>query len=31
VVEALEARGYDATNVDGGTNEWIAAGYPVEA
>jgi rhodanese-related sulfurtransferase len=30
VVEALTARGYDATNVDGGTNEWIAAGYPVE-
>ncbi|GAA5088931.1 rhodanese-like domain-containing protein [Microbacterium yannicii] len=31
VVEALEARGYDATNVDGGTNEWIAAGFPVDA
>ncbi len=31
VVEALEARGYEATNVDGGTNEWIAAGYPVES
>ncbi|WP_194396449.1 rhodanese-like domain-containing protein [Microbacterium atlanticum] len=30
VVEALEARGYDATNVDGGTNDWIASGYPVE-
>ncbi len=30
VVAALEARGYDATNVDGGTNGWIAAGYPVE-
>lgn len=30
VVEALTARGYDATNVDGGTDEWIAAGYPVE-
>ncbi|KAA9133812.1 rhodanese-like domain-containing protein [Microbacterium caowuchunii] len=30
VVEALEARGYDATNVDGGTGEWIASGYPVE-
>ncbi|WP_019182076.1 rhodanese-like domain-containing protein [Microbacterium yannicii] len=30
VVEALAARGYDATNVDGGTDEWIAAGYPVE-
>ena len=26
VVEALEARGYDATNVDGGTDEWIAPG-----
>jgi len=31
VAQALEARGYDATNVDGGTGEWIAAGYPVEA
>ena len=30
VAEALEARGYDVTNVDGGTNGWIAAGYPVE-
>lgn len=30
VVQALEARGYDATNVDGGTNEWIAQGFPVE-
>lgn len=30
VVEALEARGYDATNVEGGTGEWIAAGYDVE-
>ena len=30
VVQALAARGYDATNVDGGTGEWIAAGYPVE-
>ena len=30
VVEALEARGYDATNVDGGTNDWIASGFPVE-
>ncbi len=30
VVEALTARGYDATNVDGGTNEWIASGYPVD-
>ena len=30
VVEALQPRGYDATNVDGGTDEWIAAGFPVE-
>lgn len=30
VVKALEARGYDATNVEGGTGEWIAAGLPVE-
>lgn len=30
VVEALEARGYEATNVAGGTGEWIAAGYPTE-
>lgn len=30
VVAALEARGYDATNVDGGTQDWIEAGYPVE-
>ena len=30
VVEALEPRGYDVTNVDGGTGEWIAAGYPLE-
>ncbi len=30
VVQALESRGYDVTNVDGGTDEWIAAGYPVE-
>lgn len=30
VVEALTARGYDATNVEGGTGEWIAAGYDVE-
>lgn len=27
--QALEARGYDATNVDGGTGEWIAQGYDV--
>ncbi len=30
VAEALEARGFDVTNVDGGTNGWIAAGFPVE-
>lgn len=30
VVEALEARGYDANNVEGGTRGWIEAGYPVE-
>lgn len=30
VVQALESRGYDVTNVDGGTGDWIAAGYPVE-
>lgn len=31
VVQALEARGYDATNVDGGTDDWRAAGFPLEA
>jgi rhodanese-related sulfurtransferase len=31
VVKALAARGHDATNVDGGTDGWIAAGYPVES
>lgn len=31
VVEALTARGHDATNVEGGTGEWIQAGFPVEA
>jgi rhodanese-related sulfurtransferase len=30
VAEALEARGYAVTNVEGGTNGWIEAGYPVE-
>ena len=30
VVDALSARGYDVTNVDGGTGEWVAAGFPVE-
>jgi rhodanese-related sulfurtransferase len=26
----LVSRGVDAVNVDGGTREWVAAGYPVE-
>lgn len=30
VVEALEARGYDATNVEGGTSEWVAQGRELE-
>lgn len=30
VVEALEARGFDATNIEGGMSDWVAAGYPVE-
>lgn len=30
VVEALEARGYDVTNVEGGTGEWVAQGREVE-
>lgn len=30
VVSALEARGHDATNVEGGTGEWAAAGFPIE-
>jgi rhodanese-related sulfurtransferase len=30
VVQALVELGFDATNVDGGTDAWIAAGYPVE-
>jgi len=29
-VQALEARGYDATNVEGGTGDWIAQGRLVE-
>lgn len=29
VVEALESRGYDVTNVDGGTGEWIAQGREI--
>ncbi|MBA8815311.1 rhodanese-related sulfurtransferase [Microbacterium halimionae] len=31
VVEALEARGYDVTNIDGGTSDWVAAGFPLES
>ncbi|MFG6475308.1 rhodanese-like domain-containing protein [Microbacterium sp. P06] len=30
VVEALTARGHDATNVDGGTGAWVQAGFDVE-
>lgn len=30
VAEALDARGHDVTNVEGGTGEWIAEGKPVE-
>ena len=30
VVTALEARGYDATNVAGGTGEWVDRGFEVE-
>jgi rhodanese-related sulfurtransferase len=26
----LGQRGVDAVNVDGGTGEWVAAGYPVD-
>jgi rhodanese-related sulfurtransferase len=26
----LGQQGYDTVNVDGGTQEWVAAGYPVE-
>ena len=29
VVEALESRGYDVTNVEGGTGEWIAQGREI--
>jgi len=31
VVEALEARGYTATNVEGGTGDWAAQGFPLES
>ncbi|WP_424449178.1 rhodanese-like domain-containing protein [Microbacterium arborescens] len=30
VVAALEARGYDATNVAGGTGEWAGRGFELE-
>ncbi|RCK58729.1 rhodanese-like domain-containing protein [Microbacterium sorbitolivorans] len=30
VAMALEPRGYDVTNVAGGTDAWIMAGYDVE-
>ncbi|MDD7961549.1 rhodanese-like domain-containing protein [Microbacterium thalli] len=30
VVTALEARGYDATNVEGGTGEWAGRGFELE-
>jgi rhodanese-related sulfurtransferase len=30
VVEALTARGLDATNVEGGTGAWVEAGYDIE-
>lgn len=30
VVQALAAQGHDATNVEGGTGEWIAQGRAVE-
>ncbi|WP_345751454.1 rhodanese-like domain-containing protein [Microbacterium rhizophilus] len=30
VVEALSARGYEVTNVAGGTSAWREAGYPVD-
>jgi rhodanese-related sulfurtransferase len=30
VVEALSARGHDATNVDGGTSAWTEAGYDLD-
>ncbi|GAA2010210.1 rhodanese-like domain-containing protein [Microbacterium ulmi] len=31
VVAALTERGFDATNVEGGTDAWVAAGYSVES
>ncbi len=29
-VEALDARGHDATNVDGGTTAWVDAGFDID-
>jgi rhodanese-related sulfurtransferase len=31
VAEALTARGYDVVNVDGGTDAWFDAGFPLES
>jgi len=31
VAQALGQRGYDVTNVAGGTSAWREAGYPIEA
>ena len=28
--EFLAQHGVDAVNVDGGTRDWVAAGYPVD-
>jgi rhodanese-related sulfurtransferase len=28
--EVLQARGFDAINVEGGTSAWVAAGLPTE-
>ncbi|WP_308491772.1 rhodanese-like domain-containing protein [Microbacterium terrisoli] len=30
VTKSLEQQGYDVTNVEGGTGEWIARGFDVE-
>ena len=30
VVRKLDAAGYDATDVEGGTAAWVEQGYPVE-
>ena len=31
VAQALSARGYEAVNVDGGTDAWIQAGFRIES